>query len=383
MSFSSLRSRIGVPQVIALGLLLVFAGQCLWFMAHMPLTAREAFHVEAGLLQLERLASAGTRVHSPLAPLLGGIAARISGAERHIAELNNYRMVLRAPFLVAGFLLGASVWYVARRLYGNTGGYVAVALYCFSPVIVGWASQVGPEIIGAWGAFGLVFTAIAVSHTLYAPREVVLWNWRRILLLGLSIAMCVGARFSLWIVLLPALAFMLWVGHRRRSAALVIFSAACAVGALLLWALYTFRPTAFSRALSSADWLGSSEAGVSWSAAGSTFGPFFLENGIGLLLLLAVTLATFAAWKRTRFFGTATPLIVAVLLLACGLRMNFDAFPYLFTALPFLILFMAGVSADLLESRYALAANAVVGGVLVANAMIDIYGLVHLTSRSG
>jgi len=50
--------------------------------------------------------------------------------------------------------------------------------------------------------------------------------------------------------------------------------------------------------------------------------------------------------------------------------------------LPFLILFMAGVSTDLLEGRYALAANTIVGGVLVANATIDVYGLLHLTART-
>ena len=64
--------------------------------------------------------------------------------------------------------------------------------YCFSPATVGTASEIGPAIVGAWGGFGLIFTSIAVAHTLYAPREVVLWNWRRILLMGLSIAICVG-----------------------------------------------------------------------------------------------------------------------------------------------------------------------------------------------
>ena len=153
-----------------------------------------------------------------------------------------HRFFIRLPFLLAGFLLGTSLWYVARRLYGNVGGYIALGLFCFSPVMVGWSSQVGPGIIAAWGGFGLIFTAIAVAHTLYAPREVVLWNWRRILLLGLSIAICLGAQFSLWILLVPALAFMLWVGHVRRGAAIAIFAAACGIGLLLLWALYSFRP---------------------------------------------------------------------------------------------------------------------------------------------
>ncbi len=100
------------------------------------------------------------------------------------------------------------------------------------------------------------------------------------------------------------------------------------------------------------------------------------------MLLVAVTLITFAVWKRARFFGTAAPLIVSALLVACAYAHARRGFTFLLVALPFLILFMAGVSADLLESRYALAANAVIGGVIVANAMVDVYGLLHLSSRS-
>ena len=224
-------------------------------MAHIPLSATEGSYIEAGLLHLEHLSDASSSERSALVPLLAGLAARMSGAENRIVELSDYRFVIRAPFLVAGLLLGASLWFVARRLYGNIGGYIALGLYCFSPVMIGWSSQVGPGIVAAWGSFGLIFTAIAVAHTLYAPREVVLWNWRRILLLGLSIAICIGAQFSLWILLVPALGFMLWVGHVRPGAALAIFAAACVTGLLLLWALYSFRPAVFGMALRNADWL--------------------------------------------------------------------------------------------------------------------------------
>jgi len=218
MLLDKLRSRAGAPQIAALLLLLVFAAQCLWFMAHAPLLATEASYIDSGLLHLERLSNASSPERSPLVPLLAGLAARISGAENRIVRLSDYRFLMRLPFLVAGLLLGASLWYVARRLYGNIGGYLALALFAFSPVMIEWSSHVGPAILGAWGGFGLIFTAIAVAHTLYAPREVVLWNWRRILLLGLSIAICVGAEFSLWVLLIPALAFMLWIGHVRPGA---------------------------------------------------------------------------------------------------------------------------------------------------------------------
>jgi hypothetical protein len=75
-------------------------------------------------------------------------------------------------------------------------------------------------------------------------------------------------------------------------------------------------------------------------------------------------------------------LLVGVLVFSLAVRMHFSAYTFLFLALPFLLLFMAGVSADLLESQYALAANAVVFGVLIASSMIDVYWLFNLTSRS-
>jgi hypothetical protein len=133
------------------------------------------------------------------------------------------------PLLGFGLLLGASLWYVSRLLFGNAGGYVALALYCFSPGIVRssaiWSAE--PEIGAAWGAFGAIFTAIAVAHTLYAPREVILWNWRRIMLLGLSLALAVVSQFSLIVVVPAALAFMLYLAPTRRLAALAIWGAAC------------------------------------------------------------------------------------------------------------------------------------------------------------
>ena len=50
-------------------------------------------------------------------------------------------------------MLGASLWYVARRLYGNFGGFIALALYTFSPIIINRTNQVQEDIVAAWGAF--------------------------------------------------------------------------------------------------------------------------------------------------------------------------------------------------------------------------------------
>ena len=108
----------------------------------------------------------------------------------------------------------------------------------------------------------------------------------------------------------------------------------------------------------------------------------FLDHGLGLMILVAVVVVTFIVWKRTRFFGTAAPLLVTLLLFSLAVRMQFSTTFFVFLGLPFLILFIAGVCTDLLESRFALAFNAVIFGALIANVMIQVYDLANLSSRS-
>jgi hypothetical protein len=373
-------SKLRLPQLAALSLLLIFVAQCLWFMANVPISQMESSYIEDGLLHVDRLLNAGTEYRSPLIPVLAGFPAHLIDSRGNFARLSQYRFVIRMPFLLAGLLLGASLWYVARRLYGNFGGYIALGLYCFSPMVITRSSQVQPDIIGAWGAFGLVFTAIAAAHTLYAPREVIFWNGKRILLMAVSITLCVGSQWSLWIVLVPALALMLWVGHVRPMAALAIFAAACGIAVLLLWGVFTFRYSVFVEALGAANWLEFSPAQISAKSVLPMLGLFLLQNGLGTAILLVFSLVAFFAWKRARYFGNAAPLITGALLLIATLTMqHFAGLLFLFVALPFFMLFMAGVSADLLETKYAVFANAVIVGVLIANAVLDIGGLMQLS----
>jgi hypothetical protein len=172
---------------------------------------------------------------------------------------------------------------------------------------------------------------------------------------------------------------MLWVGHVRPMAALAIFAAACGVGLVLLWGVFTFRPAAFAEALRSAHWIEFSPAFLSGKSTVALLWLFYIQNGLGTPVLLLTSLLTFAVWRRTRYFGNAAPLITAVVLVAAGLCMqHFAGVAFLFVGLPFLMLFMAGVSSDLLETRYAVFANAIIVGVLIANAVYDIGGLLSL-----
>jgi hypothetical protein len=268
------RERFGRPQVLAGFLLLGFLAQCGWLLVRgtppLEMDSSQLFRVVEGLQQWSGQSVAGTPSvermeagtptppeidhnegydpnHSPLWYLLASVPLLGWTGTSQAGSFHYWGWLARAPYLVFGVLLGASLWYVARRLYGNAGGYIALALYCFSPAILRSSTlySAQPEMGAAWGAFGAIFTAIAVAHTLYAPREVVLWNWRRILLLGLSLALAIGSQFSLIILLPLALGFMLYLAPTRRLAAAAIWAAACGVAFLLLSASYLFRPSVF------------------------------------------------------------------------------------------------------------------------------------------
>ena len=292
------RERFGRPQVLAGLLLTAFLAQALWLVrAELRGSALdgsqgpdipEQVRIAAGWRQWHGGAIAGAPFpdaqalphldvshlevsqdgydteHSPLvylataAPLLPW-PGRLLDSE----HAPYWRWLPRLPFLACGVLLGASLWYVARRLCGNGGGFIALTLYCFSPAMIKasavWHTE--PEIVAVWGAFGAVFTAIAVAHTLYAPREVVLWNWRRIVLLGISLALAVGSQFSMLVVVPLALAFLLYVAPVRRAAAFVIWLAAALVGAVLLFAAYFFHPRVFAAAMRAAIFWGATWRG--------------------------------------------------------------------------------------------------------------------------
>jgi hypothetical protein len=231
----------------------------------------------------------------------------------------------------------------------------------------------------AWGAFGAIFTAIAVAHTLYAPREVVSWNWRRIALLGLSLALAVGSQFSLVIVVPLALGFMLYLAPSRRWAAAAIWAAGCGIGLLLLFASYFFHPGAFWEGMRHADFFAITASAFAMAEA---YKQVFQQIGLSspaLVVAAPAALITFGLWPRTRYFGNTAPLLVAVLFLILGLGMpHFPGLGFQLMAVPFLFVFVAGVGADLLETRHCSLVRACVWGLLGANAILNLAQLAQL-----
>ena len=284
------------------------------------------------------------------------------------------------PYLFFGVMLGGSLWYVARRLYGNAGGYIAMALYCFSPAMINvWGPRSLGEMGAVWGAFGCIFTAIAVAHTLYAPREVVLWNWRRILLLGLSLALATGNQFSLGVLALVILPVMLWVAPVRRRAAVAIWVAAMGIAAMLLFAGYFFRPALFWQGLRHASWINFEAVAFGMPVSYENVAQTMFVSSPPLMLALPVALITYLGWKRTRYFGNTAPLLMALLMLILGLAApNFPGQGFHLTMLVFLFVFVSGVFADLLETKQGPMVAAGLCGLLSAAAAWNVLQLWRL-----
>jgi hypothetical protein len=393
------RERFGKPQFWAALLLLAFLAQCLWLVdrsLRWPPDAGEMFRIRAGLAQWHGRSIAG------LPP--GPSAATSSDANELVSTATDpnhsalWYLLASAPllffpessaaagwlahtqYLIFGTLLGASLWYVSRRLYGNAGGYIALALYCFSPGIIRasalWLAE--PEIGAAWGAFGAIWTAVAVAHTLYAPREVVLWNWRRTLLLGLSFALAIGSQYSLIIVTLLSLALMLYLAPNRRGAAVVIWAAAGSIALLILFGSYFFQAKPFLESLRSAAFFR-----ISWFAYARPWVyrrvlAGIMQSSPGLVLAVPAAVIIYMMWARTRYFGNSVPLVIAVLFLALGVGMPHDpGLGFQLLSLPFWFIFVAGIAADVLETPHRNLARAGICALLVSNGLWEVLQLVR------
>ncbi len=405
------RERFGRPQFLAGLLLLVFLAQCVWLasrtIAIFPgVDTDEMFRTKEGLRQWRGQQIAGTAYpkprqerrdteadfdpwyfaahdgydpyRSPMYYLLASAPLLAWPGPLDAESLPYWGWLARAPSLMFGVLLGASLWYVSRRLYGNAGGYIALALYGFSPLMIrtsaAWLVQ--PEIGAAWGAFGAIFTAIAVAHTLYAPREVVLWNWRRIVLLGLSLALAVGSQFSLIVALPLTLGFLLYLAPRRRGAAVAIWAAGCAIALVLLGASYSFRPGAFWEGMRHAQFAEFKWNGFAMGLVYKQVLSTITHACPALMLALPAALITYAVWPRTRYFGNTAPLLMALLFVTLGIASpHFPGAGFHLMAVTFLFVFVAGVFADLLETRQRMLMLACIWGLLAASALWSVVAL--------
>lgn len=352
MKIRKARFEIHRAQKIAAALLLLFFLQTLWLIAHLPLSLAETRSVLAG----QALWSGHVQLSrgSPLIPGDSVLMLRCAGLlpamnrrwQTNDGEFSIYsapsRWQARLPFAVFGLWLGGALWWVARRLFSDLGGYIALALYCFSPPMLIAGSTVNSAILATWGLFGLVFTAIGVAHTLYAPPQ----KWRpRILLLGVAVGLTAAANLSAAVAgLIFAVGFMLYLAPQKRILALMTLAASSIVGATVFLGCFAFNllDLRASAIFSNLELLRfTSERVTSFLAV-----PGGLLAVVGFLACAVV----FLLWKRARYFGNAAPLIVALLLPWWPGRFALGSSPV--WALPFAFVLIGGIYADLLEPGF-------------------------------
>jgi hypothetical protein len=271
---------------------------------------------------------------------------------------------MRLPFILAGLALGACLWWVTRRLYGNTGGYIALALYCFAPPIVHACTYPNNEILAAFGLFAVVYTAIGVAHAMQGPKS----KWRpRIVLLILAFGFTAAAHISAFVLgLVLAIAFMAYVAEGRRAYLPTLAIVWVLGGLFLLFASYAFRADAFS-------YVFRSEAGKMWLTLNQAHAFFSSLTNTVITVAALGALGLYLTFRRSRYFGNTTPLLVAALLLIL-VTTGVQSEPWLW-ALPFLLAFIGGVFADVLETRYRKIFLWVTSVMLLAQAALCIASL--------
>ena len=279
--FSRLRRfHFNLPQRIAAGMLAIFLIQGFWLIAHQDLTDSDYQYARCGREMWEKpsplagyFTTCGNIHDSVLAYRAAGLpltlnllveraldlfrkpedkvvqtlgqagSAELSTWElRH--QLTHVSLLLRLPFLFTGFVVGGALWWVTRRLYGNFGGYTALALYCFSPAVIKASVAPNPDIMAALGLYGGVYTCVGVAHAMQGPRR----KWRpRIVLLTVIFGVAAASHIAaLPVVVILGLVSMLWVAEGHRAQALPILLAAVVGALVLLFACYGFSPDAFS-----------------------------------------------------------------------------------------------------------------------------------------
>jgi hypothetical protein len=279
-------------------------------------------------------------------------------------QLTHVLLLVRLPFLLAGCMLGAGLWWVTRRLYGNLGGYTALALYCFSPVVLKACVAPNAEVLAALGVYGGVYTSIGVAHAMLGPRR----KWRpRIVLLTAMFGVAATAHIvALPVAALLGLASMLWVAEGRRSQVLPVVLVASAGALVLVFVCYGFSPDAFS-------YLFRSAAGFLWFSLDPAWRFFSMLGNAGITVAATAALVLYLGVRRSWYFGNTAPLLCAAILIVLVMT-GAQGSPWLW-ALPFLLTFVGGVFADAYEGPRGRLAMGAAGAIVLLQAVFCVLSL--------
>jgi hypothetical protein len=385
---------MGVPQRLAAAMLVVFLLECCWVINRQQVTSQDFRYARCGREMWERpsplagyftscgnlngeqtfayrlagfpltaqrlILLAGDTFRKPENRLYSGTSLNGSNWEsRHELSLGAIKWLMHLPFVFMAIWLGGGLWWVARRLFGNEGGFFALSLYVFSPPIIRFSVVPNNDVLAMWGLYGLVYTAIGVAHAMQGPQR----KWRpRIGLLTLALGLTATAHLlAAMIGFAASIVLMFYLAERRRSAVLLVLTYA-AIGAMFIeLAAYSFRPSAFLYVFTGGAgrfWF-STEGVLRFAQDPANF-PLLAAAAVAFLLYLLV--------RRSRYFGNTAPLVMT-LVVAFLVTTQVRSAPW-FWAIPFLITFTGGVFADALETNQRKLYLATAGMVVVTQALV-------------
>jgi hypothetical protein len=393
------RFQFNLPQRIAAGMLAVFLLQGFWLISRQTLTDIDYQYARCGRETWEKpsplagyYTTCGNIHDGILAYRLAGLPLTLNllaergldlvrkpenrvvqetGGEPSTWELRHQMthilLLLHLPFLFAGFLLGGCIWWVTRRLYGNLGGYTALALYCFSPAVLRACVTPNPEVLAALGLFGGVYTCIGVAHAMQGPTRK--WRPRMVLLTAIFGVAAAAHIVALPLAALLGLAAMLWVAEGHRSQTLPVVLVAVVGALVLVFACYGFSPDASSYVFRS----GAGFLWVSLDPAWRFFGS--LANG-GITIAACAAAMLYLGTRKSRYFGNTAPLLCALVCFVL-VMMASPGSPWLW-AQPFLLTFVGGALADAYDGprgRWALGAAGAIVALQAVLCVLSVAGL--------
>ena len=239
-----------LSRIIPALLLLLFIGQCAWFMRTQSLTNDEALHIVAGteawrLNRFERWND-----HPPLVFLLSTLPVLVEHGTISIGYDVRYADgISPSPEVVAwsgrivivglGVLLGVLLWLTARRMFSEGAANFALALFAFSPSLIANFSISCND-----GATALITFAVAMQLVYWRRTQA----WGRAIGLGLLLGAMICTKFSLPAMFVLALGLVLilkpttiawnpkdW--NWRQAIAMV------AISLFFVWGTYFFHMT--------------------------------------------------------------------------------------------------------------------------------------------
>jgi hypothetical protein len=397
---------VGRAQRVAGLLLLVMLGECLWLVARTPLDSADYRYARCGREMWEqpsalqgyftscgnlngdgtlayRLAGfplslqrwtllAADHLRKPQNRLYSGGALNGSTWEaRH--QVTGVKWLLHLPFVLIALWAGGGLWWVARRLFGNEGGALVLALYVFCPAVLRSAVTPNNEILALWALFGLIYTMMGVAHAMQGPRR----KWRpRIVLLTIALAATAAAHLlAACVGFCIGTVYLVYLCERRRSHLSQVLLSAVMGAAVLLFAEFGFRLSAFVYVFTGGSvrfWFTTTRvlAFFTQTAKLPFFGNAVMPLEFGTLIATLIALALWLGNRRSRYFGNSAALIVALIFAPLYTTQVFSA-PW-FWALPFLFTFIGGVFADALETRRRRAMLLLSAALVISQAVLCI-----------